>query len=89
MKVCKRVLYGGEVQGVGFRYTTRSLATGFAVAGFVRNLADGQVELEAEGEPAEVDGFLHEIGRHFADNIATHQVFDIPLHDYNGFEIRR
>ena len=49
MNVCKRVLFQGHVQGVGFRYATHGLAQRFAVAGYVRNLADGRVELVAEG----------------------------------------
>ena len=44
-----RVVYGGEVQGVGFRYTARSLADGLGVAGGVENLNDGTVRLVAEG----------------------------------------
>jgi acylphosphatase len=54
----RRVHYSGRVQGVGFRYTCRSLAQNFEVSGFVRNLPDGRVELVAEGEPQEVDRFL-------------------------------
>jgi acylphosphatase len=50
-------LYAGHVQGVGFRYTVRHLAGGFQVSGFVRNLADGRVEVVAEGTPAELTGF--------------------------------
>ena len=41
--------FSGHVQGVGFRYTTRSVASRFAVTGYVRNLPDGRVELVAEG----------------------------------------
>ena len=44
-----RVVYGGEVQGVGFRYTARSLADGLGVAGGVENINDGTVRLVAEG----------------------------------------
>ena len=44
------ILYEGRVQGVGFRYTTKSVANGFEVTGTVRNLTDGRVELVAEGE---------------------------------------
>ena len=51
------VLYAGQVQGVGFRYTARSVATGFEVTGTVRNLPGGQVELVAEGERSELDDF--------------------------------
>jgi acylphosphatase len=51
------VLYSGHVQGVGFRYTVRQVATGFEVTGTVRNLPDGRVEVVAEGERAELDAF--------------------------------
>ena len=56
-----QVFYSGRVQGVGFRYTVKSLATGFEVTGMVRNLDDGRVELVAEGERAEVDAFRQAI----------------------------
>ncbi|MBD5779345.1 acylphosphatase [Pelagicoccus sp. NFK12] len=45
--------FSGHVQGVGFRYSTAQLAKGYEVTGFVRNLADGRVELEIEGEKEE------------------------------------
>ena len=45
MTVCKRVLYSGRVQGVGFRYTAHGLAQGYDVAGYVRNLPGGEVVL--------------------------------------------
>lgn len=55
------VLFGGRVQGVGFRYTCRSLAMGFSVTGYVKNLEDRRVELVMEGERPEVEGFLKAI----------------------------
>jgi acylphosphatase len=58
----KRVLYRGQVQGVGFRATAHSIAAGHAVGGFVRNLPDGRVELVLEGEPAQVQAVLSELG---------------------------
>lgn len=73
----RRVLYEGRVQGVGFRMTTNRLAHGFAVAGFVRNLPDGRVELVAQGEPAVVASFLGAVGREFGDMI--HHVESQPL----------
>lgn len=51
------IIYSGQVQGVGFRYTTKAVAAGFEVAGTVRNLPDGRVELVAEGARAELEGF--------------------------------
>jgi acylphosphatase len=54
----RRVFFSGRVHGVGFRATCRWLASGFDLVGFVRNLADGRVELLVEGEPAEIDRYL-------------------------------
>ncbi len=51
------ILYSGRVQGIGFRYNAKSVALGFDVTGTVRNLADGRVELVAEGERAELEAF--------------------------------
>ncbi len=45
----------GRVQGVGFRYSTRSAARRLGVAGYVENLADGTVRVECEGEPEAVE----------------------------------
>lgn len=55
------VFFTGHVQGVGFRYTTLQIAKEFEVAGFVRNLADGRVQVEAEGQKSEVTAFIAEI----------------------------
>lgn len=52
------VFFSGHVQGVGFRYSTLQVAKEFEVAGFVRNLADGRVQLEVEGAAAEVGRFV-------------------------------
>ena len=53
--------FAGRVQGVGFRYSARQIALGFAVTGQVRNLPDGRVELVAEGDETEVHAFVSEI----------------------------
>lgn len=52
------VFFTGRVQGVGFRYTTLQVAKEFEVAGYVRNLPDGRVQLEAEGSAEEVGNFV-------------------------------
>jgi acylphosphatase len=51
------IYYSGHVQGVGFRYTAKTVAAGFEVTGTVRNLPDGRVELIAEGTRAELEAF--------------------------------
>lgn len=45
--------FSGHVQGVGFRYSTSQIAKGYEVTGYVKNLADGRVELEVEGGESE------------------------------------
>jgi acylphosphatase len=50
--------FTGRVQGVGFRYAALQVAREFEVAGFVTNLADGRVHLEAEGSPEEVAAYI-------------------------------
>jgi len=44
----------GSVQGVGFRYYTRSVASRLGLVGYVRNLADGSVQVVCEGSAAAV-----------------------------------
>ena len=56
------VFFTGRVQGVGFRYQAAQAAKEYEVSGFVVNLPDGRVQLEAEGEPAEVDAFVSAVG---------------------------
>ncbi len=52
------VHFSGHVQGVGFRYTTLSVAKEFELTGRVSNLDDGRVLLEVEGDPKEINAFL-------------------------------
>jgi acylphosphatase len=52
------VYFSGHVQGVGFRYSVLQVAKEFEVTGFVSNLADGRVQLEAEGKPEDVAAFV-------------------------------
>ena len=73
MTVCKRVYYSGRVQGVGFRYTAQGLAADYTVAGYVRNLPNGDVELVAEGPADQVDAFL---GGHRRSDGCVHRADD-------------
>lgn len=87
----RQVFYEGRVQGVGFRFTTRQIAMGFDVAGWVRNLPDGRVELQVQGEDDEVDDFLEELEQNsvLAGNIRHAERREIePLADARGFSIR-
>ena len=58
-----QVFFAGNVQGVGFRYTVKQLAKGFDVTGWVKNLGDGRVQLQASGEPSELAAFIESIAQ--------------------------
>jgi acylphosphatase len=88
--IAKRVFYEGRVQGVGFRYTVRQLATGFDVVGWVGNLIDGRVQMEAQGAPEEIHEFLQAIrDSHLRGYIDRVTIDDIkPSPNLKGFGIR-
>lgn len=88
MAICKRAYYWGRVQGVGFRATAHHVAAGYDVTGYVRNLSDGQVELLACGESAEIERFLADLAERMAVYIRGHRIDDEPTQDFNSFEIR-
>jgi acylphosphatase len=85
------VLYSGRVQGVGFRYTAKNVATGFEVTGIVRNLSDGRVELVAEGLKDELEGFQQAIRESgLGGLIAREEVtWSDAKNEFRGFEITR
>ena len=83
------VLFQGRVQGVGFRYTAMEVARGYDVTGFVQNLPDGRVLLEAEGEGKELDDFIAAVEdkmHHFIRK--TEKSSSIRTAQFEGFTIR-
>ena len=63
MIVRRRFLIGGRVQGVDFRMFAEARAAAEGVHGFVRNLPDGRVEAEVEGDQEAVDRVELALGR--------------------------
>jgi len=57
MRVARHFLVSGRVQAVGFRYFTQAAANREGLHGWVRNLPDGRVEVEAEGDADAVERF--------------------------------
>jgi acylphosphatase len=84
----RRALYSGRVQGVGFRFTAQRIARERSVAGYVRNLPDGRVELVSEGTPEVLDDFLGAIRAAMGGKIRDISVSQVtggqaPLSDFS------
>jgi acylphosphatase len=84
-----RIFYSGHVQGVGFRYTARTVAAGFEISGIVRNLSDGRVEFIAEGAREELEAFraaIRDAGlEHFIHD--ENVTWSAAQNEFRGFEI--
>lgn len=61
MRLARRYLIGGRVQGVGFRVFAWTMASREGVHGWVRNLPDGRVEISAEGETEALERFERQV----------------------------
>ena len=86
----RQVQFHGRVQGVGFRATTRAVASGFAVTGWVRNEADGSVLAEVQGDRAQVELFLAALRARMEGYIAGEAGASLaPVEGEAGFQIRR
>jgi acylphosphatase len=86
-----QILYSGSVQSVGFRYSVKSVANGFEVTGTVRNLADGRVELLAEGTNDELEAFRQGIRDSGVDHFIQKEdvMWNEAKNEFRGFEIVR
>jgi acylphosphatase len=86
------VVVAGRVQGVGFRWFVQREAERLGIAGWVRNLPDGRVEMEAFGERAALDDLLRRVrqgpaGSHVAQVVEEWREVASP--PAVGFHIRR
>lgn len=59
----KHVIFKGRVQGVGFRYYCQGIATRMELTGWVRNLYNGDVEMEVQGDERDVEMYLYKINQ--------------------------
>ncbi|MEO6696204.1 MAG: acylphosphatase [Ignavibacteria bacterium] len=90
MKASARITVSGVVQGVGYRYFCLKKAMEFGIKGYAKNLNNGNVELEAEGESGMINEFIKQLkvgpSRSIVKNV---YVEEIPLENkYNNFNIR-
>lgn len=83
------VFFEGRVQGVGFRYTVLQISREYEVAGFVSNMIDGRVHLEAEGRKEEIDSFIESIQERMHGYIRkTERTSRKRTPEFSGFVIR-
>jgi acylphosphatase len=83
------VLYLGNVQGVGFRFTAEDLAKKYSLKGWVKNLADSRVQVVAEGEEEKLSIFLAELSREMSSHIREEKVSWEPgTGEFKKFQIR-
>lgn len=82
-KVRRHFIFHGYVQGVGFRYTACYTARNYGIPGWVRNLDDGSVEMEAEGRPADIEALITALEKIKWGSVDRIESKIIPIHgDY-------
>ena len=76
--VAMHIIFIGRVQGVGFRFTAHRMAQRHQLAGFVRNLPDGTVEMLAQGSARDIDDCIRDINDYFSDYIREKRTQEMP-----------
>ncbi len=91
MRVARKFIISGEVQGVGYRFFAQRAAARHQVVGYVKNLADHRVEAVAEGTLESVEGFKHDfsVGPDGARVDNVEELHIEPTGEYNAFRIER
>ncbi len=88
--VRRHMYISGDVQGVGFRYRANHAAQHLGLTGYVRNLYDGRVELEVQGDRELISRFLGEIDAGSFIHMDDIESKDIPLvEDERSFRVLR
>lgn len=81
----KHIIFYGSVQGVGFRYYSVNKARQLGLTGWVRNLYDGTVEMEVQGEEPAIDELIMFLDRQRYIRIEKMDVKSQTLQDEYGF----
>ncbi|HEX4900816.1 MAG TPA: acylphosphatase, partial [Pyrinomonadaceae bacterium] len=89
--IARKFVIRGDVQGVGYRFFAQRAAARHQVVGYVRNLSDGSVESLAEGTPASVEAFKHDLvtGPQWAAVSQVEELVLEPSNLYSSFRIER
>ena len=87
-KVRKHIIFSGLVQGVGFRYRSYYAASKLGLTGWVRNLADGRVEMEVQGDEKSIGDMIDQVGSGWSVHIDNMEIRELPLEDEREFRVR-
>jgi len=87
-QIARHIIFGGQVQGVGFRFTAFNMANRHQLTGFVRKLPDGTVEMLIQGTSGAIDDCIRDIKEYFSGYIRETKIKEIPSNSqYKDFEI--
>ena len=78
------IFYSGTVQGVGFRYTTQRLASRLSLAGWVKNLSDGRVEIFAHGQKENIEQLCKDLDVEFQGHVSDKTIEFINAEGASG-----
>lgn len=81
----KHLLFFGRVQGVGFRFYAVNKARQLGLTGWVENLEDGSVEMEAQGEEEQIDALIQYLNSQRYISIERIRVKKMPLEEERVF----
>jgi acylphosphatase len=88
-KLLYKIHVAGHVQGVGFRWNAAREARDLGINGFIQNLPDGSVYIEAEGTSDQLNVFLEWCKRSPGSSTVVSVTYDLsPAADYMEFRIR-
>ncbi len=87
-KIRKHIVFYGRVQGVGFRYYAVNKANQLGLTGWVKNLPDGTVEMEVQGEEPLIDQLVIFLQNRTYIWIEKLDARSIPLLDDSSFQER-
>ncbi len=89
METCAHIVVKGLVQGVGFRYYVHRHATSLGLTGFAKNLYDGSVEIEVEGDRSAIEELIRlvKVGPRSAQVTGMNLEWKDAGHQYRHFEI--
>ncbi|MGN0483929.1 MAG: acylphosphatase [Lachnospiraceae bacterium] len=88
MKIRKHMIVHGRVQGVGFRYRSSQIAQELGLHGAVRNLPNGDVELQVQGEEGLIDTFMEQLREDSYIRIDSIESETVACMCETGFQIR-